>query len=190
MSQLTSKKKRLSFANSGSMANNVNLEMNAPLLTVRINLPRRRMSLPSINRRCATPTLMATANMADAASSFIHQEISLISTTREQATKIYLMRTLRLWSKESTQSLTPTSIPSALPCHPRDAFPSLKASAPWSKNVIKRVKNRTMDRRRILSSRLRKSTSSPRKFNLRHVSASVMEKKLPPFHRSLANECM
>lgn len=177
------RRRRLSFANSGSVVSNVSLDMIALSLMVSMSLLRRHMLLLSTSRPCAkTSSTTATAFMAIAANLLTLRETSLTSSAKEKPTKTYLARTLESWTRSSTQSLIPTSrLDGTLLCHQSLASLFSKTSAKPSRSAIKSPR----DKRKMSN---KTSRSSPRKLNTCLVSVCQMAKMCPLSVSSSAND--
>jgi len=177
------RRRRLSFANSGSVVSNVSLDMIALSLMVSMSLLRRHMLLLSTSRPCAkTSSTTATAFMAIAANLLTLRETSLTSSAKEKPTKTYSARTPESWTRSSTQSLIPTSrLDGTLLCHQSLASLFSKTSAKPSGSAIKSPR----DKRKMSN---KTSRSSPRKLNTWLVSVCQMAKMCPLSVSSSAND--
>jgi len=181
------RRRRLSFANSGSVVSNVSLDMIALSLMVSMSLLRRHMLLLSTSRPCAkTSSTTATAFMAIAANLLTLRETSLTSSAKEKPTKTYLARTLESWTRSSTQSLIPTSrLDGTLLCHRSLASLFSKTSAKPSRRANRSAIKSPRDKRKMSN---KTSRSSPRKLNSCLVSVCQMAKICPLSMSSSAND--
>ena len=99
---LSSRRKKLSFANSGFRPRLVNMAIHAPLLTASKSSTRRHTLQASSAWPCAAHTWMrpTLVSMELAANSVTFPRISLISKSREPLTRTCSKRTQRSWKWE------------------------------------------------------------------------------------------